>query len=158
MSVDLLDILRWLHVIGAAVLLGTGAGIAFFMYAASRSRDSKVIAPVATMVVRADFLFTAPAVLLQPLTGAWLAILKGWSWDSPWLITAASLYAFVGACWLPVVVIQIRMRDLAKGACDRNEGLPATYRRLERTWILLGFPAFAGVLAILWLMLARPDL
>lgn len=151
-------ILRWLHVIGACVLLGTGAGIAFFMLMAHRTRDAALIAHVASTVVIADFLFTASAVLVQPATGLLLALEIGWPLTEGWLLLSLALYGLVGLCWLPVVWIQLRLRDLARAAAATGAPLSSDYDRLFRIWFALGVPAFAGVLAILWLMLARPVL
>ncbi len=154
--IDLIVLARWLHVIGACVLLGTGAGIAFFMLMAHRSHNPALIAHVAGTVVIADFLFTASAVVVQPLTGLWLARLIGWPLMTPWIVLAMGFYVLVGFFWLPVVWLQVRMRDLARHAAATGEELPATYFRYFRTWFACGFPAFAAVLAIVWLMLAKP--
>lgn len=155
---DWAEVLRWLHGIGAAVLLGTGAGIAFFMLLAHRTRDAALIAHVAGTVVIADFLFTTTAVVVQPITGAFLAHLFGWPLSTPWIAVSLGLYLVTGLCWLPVVAIQIRMRDLARLAATRGIPLDQRYHRLFRRWCLLGIPAFLSVLTILWLMVARPDL
>lgn len=149
---------RWLHVIGATLLIGTGSGIAFFMLMAHRSKDVAAIAHVAGSVVVADFLFTATAVIAQPLTGLWLASLTGWPLDTPWIMLSLGLYALIGLFWLPVVWMQMRMRDLARTAFREGGGLPPAYFRLFRLWFVSGFPAFASVLAIVWLMIARPPL
>lgn len=149
-------ILRWAHVIGATVLMGTGAGIAFFMVMAHRTRDAALIAHVSGTVVIADALFTASAVIAQPVTGVLLAMEVGWSLTEPWLLASIVLYLGVGAFWLPVVWIQIRLRDMARAAARDGTTLPERYHRLFRIWFACGFPAFLGVLAILWLMLARP--
>jgi uncharacterized membrane protein len=151
------DVLLWLHVIGATVLLGTGAGIAFFMLMAHRTRDPAIIAHVAGTVVTADLVFTASAVVIQPITGALLATEIGWPMSSGWILWSLLLYVFTGLFWLPVVVIQLKMRDLARQAARDNSGLPAAYYRLFRIWFVCGFPAFAAVLAILWLMLMKPQ-
>jgi len=148
--------LKYLHVIGAAVLLGTGAGIAFFMLLAHRSGDVRVIAGVARIVVIADFLFTASAVVLQPVTGAWMAHIAGYPLFSGWIGWSILLYLLTGAFWLPVVWMQMRMRDLAAKAVRDGEDLPPLYYRLFRTWFAFGFPAFAAVLAIFWLMITKP--
>lgn len=153
-----LVLLRWLHVIGATVLLGTGSGIAFFMLMAHRTRDARLIAHVASSVVVADFLFTATAVIVQPVTGVSLALALGWPLGSPWIVASLALYLLTGAFWLPVVGMQIRMRALASNAASENAPLPSQYFRLFRVWFLCGFPAFGAVLAIIWLMLARPAL
>jgi uncharacterized membrane protein len=148
--------LKYLHVIGAAVLLGTGAGIAFFMLLAHRTGDAKVIAGVARIVVIADFLFTATAVVAQPITGVALAWLVGYSlWDG-WIALSIALYLVTGAFWLPVVWMQMRMRELAAAAVAEGQPLPRAYHRLFWWWFAFGFPAFAAVLAIFWLMIARP--
>jgi uncharacterized membrane protein len=151
-------LLLWLHVIGATVLLGTGIGIAFFMVMAHRTRDPALIAHVAGTVVLADFVFTATAVVLQPATGAGLAALVGWSLADRWLLLSLALYAVAGIFWLPVVFMQRRMRDLARTAAEAALPLPVSYHRLYRLWFACGFPAFAAVLAIIWLMLAKPGL
>jgi uncharacterized membrane protein len=149
-------ILLWLHVIGATVLLGTGAGIAFFMVMAHRSDESALVAHVAGTIVVADFLFTATAVVAQPVTGAALMTLQGWPLSTPWIALALLLYGLIGLFWVPVVFMQIRMRNLARAAARQGAPLPAAYHRLYRRWFAFGFPAFFAVLAILWLMVAKP--
>lgn len=151
-------VLKYIHVIGAAILLGTGAGIAFFMLIAHLRGNVHEIAGVARTVVSADFLFTATAVVLQPITGTLLAWEAGYSlWDG-WIFYSLILYGVTGAFWLPVVWMQMQMRDLALQAIRLKTPLPAAYHRLFRTWLAFGFPAFAAVLAIFWLMIARPAL
>ena len=150
------EILLFLHVIGAAVLLGTGAGIAFFMVISNRSGDPRLIAHVAGIVVLADTVFTATAAVVQPITGTLLARSAGWPLLEGWVAVSLLLYVVVGAFWLPVVWIQIRLRDLARAARDTGEALPLRYHRLYRVWFAFGFPAFGAVLAILWLMLDKP--
>ena len=149
-------LLRWLHVIGAAVLLGTGAGIAFFMVMARSTGNVHVIAAVARIVVLADFLFTATAVVVQPVTGYLLARSIGWNLSESWLTLSLVLYAVTGLFWLPVVWIQIRLRAMAEQAAEQGTALPARFDLLYRLWFAMGFPAFAAVLAILWLMLNKP--
>jgi uncharacterized membrane protein len=152
----LAELLRWLHVLGAAVLFGTGAGIAFFMVMAHRTRDAALIAHVAGTVVLADTVFTATAVVLQPVTGVLLAWEVGWRLTEGWILLSLALYVLTGLFWLPVVAIQIRLRDLARAAAAASAPLPPAYRRLYRIWFAFGFPAFLAVLAIFWLMLTRP--
>jgi uncharacterized membrane protein len=151
-------VLKYLHVIGATVLLGTGAGIAFFMLQAHRSGDTAVIAGVARIVVVADFVFTASAVIVQPLTGAALAHLLGYPLWQGWIGLSILLYLVTGAFWLPVVWMQMRMRDLAVAALRSGGALPAAYHRLFWLWFAFGFPAFAAVLGIFWLMIAKPEI
>jgi uncharacterized membrane protein len=133
-------------------------GIAFFMLLAHRTRDATLIAHVAGTVVIADFLFTATAVIVQPITGALLAHLLGWSLLTPWIVASLALYVLTGLCWLPVVLIQIKLRDLARASAVQGIPLDQRYHRLFSKWVLLGIPAFVSILAILWLMVARPDL
>jgi uncharacterized membrane protein len=150
------ELLRWLHVIGATVLLGTGAGIAFFMLMAQRTGRADLVAHVAGTVVVADTIFTASAVVVQPLTGALLAWQIGWSLTEGWIALSLGLYVLIGLFWLPVVWIQLRIRDLAREAAETGAPLPVEERRLFRIWFACGCPAFAAVLAILWLMVSRP--
>jgi uncharacterized membrane protein len=145
-----------LHVIGAAVLLGTGAGIAFFMMMANRTRDPALIAHTAGVVVIADYVFTASAVVLQPITGYLLAMRLGWALSEGWLAASLCLYLVTGLCWLPVVWMQTRMRDIAREAARLGVPLRLEYHALYRRWFVLGIPAFLAVLAIAWLMIARP--
>jgi uncharacterized membrane protein len=151
-------LLRWLHVVGATVLLGTGVGIAFFLVMANRSKDARIVAHTAAVVVIADWLFTATAVVLQPITGAMLASALGWRLSEGWIVLSLALYVFTGLFWLPVVWMQHKMRDLARAAAERGEPLPAAYHRLHRWWFACGVPAFFSVLAIIWLMIARPHI
>jgi uncharacterized membrane protein len=152
------DLLRWTHVIGAAVLFGTGAGIAFFMLMAQRTGRAELVAHVAGTVVIADTIFTAMAVIVQPITGVLLAQAVGWPLSEGWIALSLLLYAVTGLFWLPVVWIQIRIRNLARQAALENAPLPAEEKRLFRIWFACGFPAFGAVLAILWLMVTRPEI
>jgi uncharacterized membrane protein len=152
------ELLRLLHVIGATVLFGTGAGIAFFMVMAHRTGDPKLIAHVAGTVVIADTIFTATAAILQPVTGYLLAQSIGWSLQEGWIALSLLLYVLTGVFWLPVVWIQIRLRNLARAAAAAGLPLPAAYHRLYRIWFACGFPAFFAVLGIIWLMLNKPSI
>lgn len=155
---EMVDVLRWMHVIGACVLLGPGAGIAFFMVMAHRTRNAVLVAHAAGTVVVADTIFTATAAVAQPISGYFLAQQLGWTLTEPWLLISLGLYVFVGLFWLPVVWMQTRMRDIAVRAVQAGQDLPASYRRLYRWWLAFGFPAFAAVLLIVWLMLTKPSL
>jgi uncharacterized membrane protein len=154
---DAFLLIKTLHIIGATVLFGTGAGIAFFMLMANRTKDPALIAHVAGTVVVADLLFTASAVVVQPLTGLALAGFEGQPLTHGWIGLSLILYLVTGAFWLPVVFIQLRMRDLARTAAAQGAPLPALYHRLYRVWFAFGFPAFAAVLGIIWLMVAKPN-
>ena len=150
-------IVKYLHVIGAAVLLGTGAGIAFFMLMAHRTGDVALIAGVARIVVVADYLFTATAVIAQPVTGLLLAVQLGYSRADDWILASLALYLLTGAFWLPVLWMQTRMRDMARASLADGVPLPPAYHRLFRRWFAFGLPAFGAVMLIYWLMIARPE-
>lgn len=154
----LIYLMKFMHIIGAAVLLGTGAGIAFFMLMAHLTGKAAIIAAVARIVVIADFVFTATAVFAQPITGIALAHLFGYSLREGWIVWSIALYLFTGAFWLPVIWMQIRLRNLAREAAVNGRPLPPTYHRLFWWWFAFGFPAFFAVLGIFWLMIARPQL
>jgi uncharacterized membrane protein len=148
--------LKYLHIIGAAVVLGTGAGIAFFMLMAHLRKETCVIAGVAHIVVTADFLFTATAVVMQPITGLLLVRQVGYSGFEGWIVLSIILYVLTGAFWLPVVRMQMQMRDLAEQAVKVGTPLPPDYHRLFWWWFAFGFPAFFAVAIIFWLMIAKP--
>ena len=154
----LIDLVRWLHVIGATVLLGTGAGIAFFMLMAHRTADPRLIAHTGQTVVLADAIFTLSAVIAQPATGISLAHMLGWSLGEGWLVVSLGLYVLTGLFWIPVVLIQMKLRDLACEAMRDGMPLGAAYHRLFRIWFACGIPAFLAVLAIVWLMVTKPVL
>ena len=149
-------LIEYLHVLGAIVILGTGAGIAFFMLMAHRSGDAAFMAKTAEVVVIADFIFTLSAVLLQPVTGALLMWMSSTAITEGWLMTSLVLYAIAGAFWVPVVFMQIEMRDLARVAATGGVPLPPRYFTLFGRWFLFGIPGFGSVMAILWLMIAKP--
>ena len=148
--------IKWLHILSSTLLFGTGLGIAFFMWRANRGCDARVIAATARSVVIADACFTAPAVLTQLLTGVWLVHALGVPWTQRWLLYALVLFLVVGACWLPVLWLQWRARNLAEQADANNTPLPAEFHRVMRWWFWLGWPAFISVLAIFWLMVMKP--
>jgi len=147
---------KWVHILSAAVLFGTGLGIAFFMLMAHRTGNPVVIAAVGRIVVVADFLFTASAVIVQPISGIALAALAGYSLMEDWLVATYGLYILIGCCWLPVVWIQWRMQQMAQAAADEQTALPDGYHRLFAWWFCLGWPAFLSVMSIYALMLLRP--
>jgi uncharacterized membrane protein len=150
--------LKLAHILGSTVLFGTGLGIAFFMLMAHRSGDPKIIAHTARTVVIADFVFTATAVIAQPLTGAALMHIAGYQWSEPWIAVSLALYVFTGVCWLPVVWIQARLRRLAEAAVRSNTPLPYGYHRLFAVWFVLGWPAFLSVIAVFAVMIFKPQL
>lgn len=149
-------LIKYLHVLGAIVILGTGTGIAFFMLMAHRSREVAFIARTAGVVVLADMLFTLSAVLLQPVTGGVLMWLSATALAERWLMASLGLYAVAGLFWIPVIFMQIEMRDLAHAALAQGAALPPRYFDLFRRWLLFGIPGFGSVMLILWLMIAKP--
>ena len=146
-------LLKTLHILSAAVLMGTGGGIAFFMFMAVRSSSQETMRKVSRMVIVADWLFTAPAVVVQLATGVWLMSVLNFSFTSPWFVAVASLFVFVGCCWLPVVWIQYQLHSEASKV-DGFSG--ARFKNLMRAWVALGVPAFTAMLILFWLMVAKP--
>lgn len=148
--------LKWIHILSSTLLMGTGLGIAFFMWMAHLTKDARTIASTARVVVIADTIFTAPAVVVQLLTGLWLTQILRLPLTTLWVQTALLLFFIVGACWLPVVWLQIQARNLARDAETRGVLLPAAYGRVMRWWFWLGWPAFISVIVIFWLMVHKP--
>jgi len=149
-------IIKWLHIVSSTLLFGTGIGSAFYLLFASLSRDVRAIAVVSRHVVRADWLFTATTVVFQPLSGFYLAHLAGFPLSSGWIVWSVMLYLVAGACWLPVVWLQMRMRDMAQASVRDGLALPALYWRYLRIWAALGVPAFFALIIVFYLMTAKP--
>ena len=149
-------IVKWLHVVSSVVLVGTGFGSAFYLFFANRSASLEARAVVARLVVRADLWFTTPAVIVQPATGLWLAHTAGWPLTTPWLLASMLLYALAGACWLPVLWLQLKMAREVEAALAAGRPLAAPYRQWQRAWEALGYPAFAAMLAVFFLMVNKP--
>ena len=149
--------IKALHIISSVLLVGTGLGSAFYLYFANRTRSVPVIAAVSRLVVHADWWFTTPAVLFQPLSGIWLAHTAGWPLTSRWIVAAAILYVIAGACWLPVVWLQLELTEMARvaQAGGRTE-LPDRYWRFAKLWECLGYPAFLAMAAVYFLMVSKP--
>ena len=148
--------IKTIHILSSVLMVGTGFGTAFYLFFANRSGSVETIAVVSRLVVRADWWFTTPAVIVQPLSGAWMIHLAGYPLDALWIKASMALYALAGACWRPVVWYQIRMGKLALAAHADNKPLPAQYWRYARRWELLGYPAFIAMLAVYWLMVHKP--
>jgi uncharacterized membrane protein len=148
---------KWIHVLSSTVLFGTGLGAAFFMAMALRTRDPKVIAGVARIAIVTNLAFTLTAGVVQPLTGGILMAMMELTF-APWIMTALGLYVIIGACWVPVVMIQARIKALADRAVADGEGMPAETDRLYRAWSILAGAVFVALVAIFYLMLAQPAL
>ena len=149
-------IVKWLHVISATLLFGTGIGSAFHLLLASVAAQPQAVAVVSRQVVWADWLFTATTAVLQPLSGFWMLHLLGLPWRTPWVLWSLLLYALAIACWIPVVVLQIRMHRLAEAAVRQGTPLAGAYGVCLRAWVLLGVPAFIAFVLVFWLMVAKP--
>lgn len=147
---------KWIHVLSSVVMVGTGFGTAFYMFFANRSGNLQAQAVVAQLVVRADWWFTTPTVLIQPGSGLLMAYLAGWPLTTPWLALSMALFAVTGALWLPVVWLQLRMAKMAAAAAESSGELPYEYWRYARWWEALGYPAFVAMLAVFYLMVAKP--
>jgi uncharacterized membrane protein len=149
-------LVKTLHIVSATIVFGTGIGIANFMLFGHRSRLTRERAFAARATVIADFLFTLPAVIIQPLSGAWLVWHGGFLWNDYWLVLTYGLYLLAGACWVPVVFVQMRMKAMLEAQQPGKAFDEASYNRLFRVWFVLGWPAFGGLLVIFWLMVAKP--
>lgn len=149
-------LIKWLHVLSSTVLFGTGLGSAFYMFVVNRTRNVKAIAVVSRRVVLADWLFTTPTAIIQPATGFYLTHLAGMPLTMPWLAWSIGLFVLAGACWLPVVWIQIRMADIAEQAARDDTPLPPLFWRYHAIWTALGVPAFIAFIAIFFLMVVKP--
>ena len=146
---------KWLHVLSSTLLFGTGVGSAFYLLVATVGRDARTVAAVAGWVVWADTLFTATTAVLQPLTGWAMVRSAGMAWSMPWLAWSVGLYALAIACWLPVVWIQLKLRDEARRCATAGSALSGAYWRGFAAWVALGVVAFAAFLAIFWLMVTK---
>ena len=153
---DHYTIVKVVHILSSTVLFGTGLGTALHFWLANRTGDVRAIAVSARSTVFADFAFTTPAVVVQPVTGVALALMAGYPLSSPWIVISIALYLLAGACWVPVVFLQLRMRRLAEEAVANDRRLGPSYQRLLRTWFLLGWPAFIALVVVFWLMVAKP--
>ena len=151
-------LLKWIHILSATLLFGTGIGSVFYKFTADRSGNLQAIAQTNRMVVIADWLFTTPTVIIQPLTGILLAQKAGYSLTTPWIAASIGLYIIAGLCWLPAVYLQIRMRDIAFNAIDKQEVLNHLYKRYAKTWFCLGVPAFVAMIMVFFLMVFKPPL
>jgi uncharacterized membrane protein len=147
---------KWVHILSSTLLFGTGLGSAFYMFFASRTRDPRVIATVVKYVVVADWLFTTPTIVLQPLSGFYLVHLAGYPLTSAWILWSIILYLVAGAAWLPVVWMQIRMRGLAHVAALNGTALPEVYWKYLRAWVALGVVAFVALVIVFYLMVMKP--
>jgi uncharacterized membrane protein len=149
--------LKWLHILSAILLFGTGLGSAFYKFRTDRRGNVAAIASTNRLVVIADWAFTTPTIILQPLTGIAMAMIVGWPLSTHWIFVSFALYALAGVCWLPVVWLQIRMRDMAETAAREGSALPTRYTIYARSWLWLGVPAFAAMVAVVALMVFKPQ-
>jgi uncharacterized membrane protein len=148
-------VVKFVHVLSSTLLFGTGLGSAFYMFLTNRTRNVRAIAVVTRRVVWADWLFTTPTAIIQPATGLYMVHLAGMPWTSHWIAWSLALYVFAGACWLPVVWLQLRMAEMAERAAAESADLPPRFWRYDRIWTALGFPAFFAFIAIFWLMVTK---
>lgn len=150
------ETIKWVHIVSSTLLFGTGLGSAFYKWCADRSGNIDAITHTNRTVVIADWIFTTPAVIIQPLTGILLVNIIGYSLTESWLLVTYVLYIIAGGCWLPVVWLQIRMRDISLKAAQQGRQLDATYHRLAARWFWLGVPAFISIIMIFFLMVFKP--
>jgi uncharacterized membrane protein len=152
------EALKFVHIVSATILFGTGLGTAYYFWTACLTGDTRIIAAVGRRVILADWIFTGGSGAVQPLTGVLLAMQLGIPLNTPWIVAAAALYLLAFLCWMPVVWIQMRGTELARRAAAAGEPLPVEFHRLMRLWFALGWPAFIALLAVFALMIVKPDL
>lgn len=150
-------IVKWLHIVSSVLMVGTGFGTAFYLFFANRAKSVEAIAVVSRLVVRADTWFTTPAVIFQPLSGLWLMYQGGWTLTTGWILVSLALFFLAGVCWLPVVWLQLKLRDMAQAARAEGGELPPRYWLFARRWEWLGYPAFTAVTVIFFLMVNKPS-
>lgn len=155
-GMNLYLVVKTVHIISATILFGTGLGTAFFMFRSRYTEDLREKFFAARTTVLADYFFTAPAVIAQPITGFWLIGLSGYHWRENWLLATFAIYIIAGLCWLPVVWIQIQLRRMVAHSLMSGEKLPTRYHQLFRIWFILGWPAFAGLVIVFFLMVMKP--
>jgi len=156
-ALDSYLLLKLIHILAAVVVTGTGAGIAFFMFMASRSNNPQAIYVTAKTVILADWIFTTPAVITQIITGFMLMNKLHYSFSSSWFYVVIGLFVFIGACWLPVLRIQYRLKMLAEKSLQSNQVDPE-FKKMMKVWTFLGIPAFVAILLIFGLMVFKPFL
>lgn len=149
-------LVKYSHILSMVLLFGTGLGSAFYKWMADKSQSVEHIAVTNRHVVFADWIFTTPAVIIQPVTGLWMIHLSHLPLFTPWVIISLGLYLFTGLCWIPVVWLQIKMRELSNHASTNNTELPDLYWRYAKIWFWLGIPAFIATLIIVLLMVLKP--
>ena len=149
-------IVKTIHIVSSCILLGTGIGIAFFMFRSYFTDNINEKFFAVRNTVLADYIFTFPAVILQPVSGIWLVWKIGYEWSVFWLVSTYFLFAVIGFCWLPVVWIQIQLRRIIQHSMETKTELPKKYNRLMKIWFLFGWPAFFSLLLIFYLMVAKP--
>ena len=154
-TIDAYLLIKTLHVLSGTILFGTGLGIAFFFWSSRQSDDHARLFAARTTVL-ADFLFTLPAVILQPLTGAWLIFGGGFDPRAPWILISLGLYTLAGLCWIPVVWLQMKLKRMLEAKVAGREFDERAYERLRRIWFLLGWPAFLALVVVFWLMVSKP--
>ena len=149
-------IIKWIHILSSTLLFGTGLGSAFYKYMADKSHNVQTIAHTNKYVVLADWLFTTPTIIVQPITGIMMVFIAGYSITDSWLLLSIALYIIAGACWLPVVILQIKMRDLSNTAAVTQSAIPPLYWKYAAVWFWLGVPAFISMVTVFFLMTNKP--
>lgn len=152
MELAIYPTVKFIHILSATLLFGTGIGSAFYMLMTYRSGNMHAMAETNRLVVIADYIFTSPMVVIQLVTGLYLLNYLGLEWTSPWSLSVLGLYAFVGACWIPVVWLQIELRDRAKQLQQPD----VHYRKRMKIWMTLGFLAFPAVIVLYAFMVYKP--
>ena len=156
--IDWYPVLKLIHILNVTILFGTGIGIAIFSLWAHMTNDVKIIAYTFKKTVLADLIFTTPAIVIQPASGLLLVYYQGYDLFETWLSISYILYIIAGLCWLPVVWLQIQIRNIAHQTLfNKSHQLPDKYYKFFYTWFILGWPAFIGLMIVFELMIYKPN-
>ncbi|WP_455927777.1 DUF2269 family protein [Pseudomonas capeferrum] len=147
--------LKYIHILAAIFLFGFGMGSYLYLIAASRTANPHVIAHVARMVVRFDTWITTPAGFIQIITGFLLIRLAGLPLTTEWVLTSLIIFLCVGALWLPVLVLQKRLQQMALSAVETGRVLDDGYAGVYRKWFWMGVFGFLGMFLIVMIMVTK---
>jgi uncharacterized membrane protein len=156
---DLILAIKFVHLVGAAAMLGTWLGVAIFMLLAHRSDNPSVVAVTSRFAVTVQLRVMIAAVAIQPISGFALAGAIGVSPVGEfWLVLSLPIYALIVAAWIVALRTEIRIRDLTRQAALDSVPLSEPYRALFRRYSAFTWPALAGTVVLFLLMTWQPKL
>ena len=153
----MLNLLLTLHILSAVWLMGHLVSSAFWKARADRTGNPQTIATTAQALVRSDFTFTLPGIVVLLGTGIWMAGLTGWDrFQELWLGTSFVLVIVMVIIWLAVLLPQ--QRRMARFAAETLEGVDqgANYQRASKLWSMAGGIMTLIPVLVLFLMVFKP--